>query len=143
MGDNADSVSEVTHCPTCLLIRIRDTSQKTILRPWGESPPSGPGPDESDLVPYSRPFKLDKATHPILSYQAAMEFFHGDAPRNLGGDASVCSLCDHWVNGLFSREWGHEDPITRITLGTFKEIKARLKCRVCCFLSQTISQSSF
>ncbi|KAI7763134.1 hypothetical protein LZL87_012171 [Fusarium oxysporum] len=52
-------------------------------------------------------------------------------------------LCDHWVNDLFTREWGDRDPIARISSGTFTEIEARSEFRVCCFLCQTISQSSF
>ncbi|KAH7196423.1 heterokaryon incompatibility protein-domain-containing protein [Fusarium flagelliforme] len=143
MGDNAESIS-LTHCPTCLLFRIRDTSQKAVLRPWGESRPSDPDPAESELLSYSRPFELDEATHPTLSYQAAAEFFHGDSSWHLGGDASICSLCDHWVNGLYTNEWGQkQEPIARITLGTFKDLEARAECCVCRFLCETISQSSF
>jgi hypothetical protein len=72
-----------------------------------------------------------------------VELFNGDASRNLGRDASICSLCDHWVNGPFIREWEPKDPIARITLGTFKELEARFNCRICRFLCQIISQSSF
>ncbi|KAJ4016237.1 hypothetical protein NW766_004428 [Fusarium irregulare] len=142
MGDNDVSVSQITHCPTCRFIKIRDTSQKTTSRPWGESPPSGAGPAESQLVSYSRPFELERATHPTLSYQAALELFHGDTSWS-SGDASICSLCDHWVHGLFTREWEPESPIARITLGSFEELEARLNCHVCRFFSETMSQSSF
>src|SRR6478609_3666163 len=115
MGDNAESISQVTHCPTCLLIRIRDTSQKAVLIPWGESPPTGPDPAESELVSYSRPFEVESMRHPTLSYQATLEYFHGNLTRKLDEDTSFCSLCDHWVNGLFTRPWVPRDPIARIT----------------------------
>ncbi|KAI1068571.1 hypothetical protein LB507_004269 [Fusarium sp. FIESC RH6] len=142
MGDNNDSVPQVNDCPTCLLIRVRDTSQ-VVWRNWDESPSNDPEPVESELASYSRPFQRNGANYPTLSYQAALRFFHGDSPRNLYGNNSICSLCDHWLNGLFTREWKRDEYIARISLGTFKEIEARSNCRVCRLVEQIISRSAF
>ena len=142
MGNNNDSVPQVNYCPTCLLIRVRDTSQ-VVWRNWDESPSNDPEPVESELASYSRPFQRNGANYPTLSYQAALRFFHGDSPRNLDGNDSICSLCDHWLNGLFTREWKRDEYIARISLGTFKEIEARSNCRVCRLVEQIISRSAF
>ena len=62
MDDNAQ-----THCPTCLLIRVRDTSQEAIGKSFDESPPSDPDVTEYEVDSYSRPFELEEETHPVIS----------------------------------------------------------------------------
>ncbi|EEU34287.1 uncharacterized protein NECHADRAFT_85597 [Fusarium vanettenii 77-13-4] len=144
MDSNAESIPQVPQCPTCLLIRIRDTTQERIPKTINEALPSDAGPvTESELASYSKPFELERERHPTISYEVALDFFHGEPCGNIGRATSVCNLCDHWVNGIFTREWGDRDPIARVSLGTLIEIQARSGCIVCCFLCQTVLQSPF
>ncbi|KAI8713045.1 HET domain-containing protein [Fusarium sp. LHS14.1] len=144
MDTNAESIPQVPQCPICLLIRVRDTSQQYIPKRPNETLPSDAGPaTESKLASCSKPFELERERHPTLSYEAALDFFHGEPCGDIDRATSVCNLCDHWVNGIFTREWGDREPIARVSLGTLAAIESRSGCIVCHFLCQTVSQSPF
>lgn len=75
MECNTKSIPQVSRCPTCLLITLRDTSQEAISKPFDESSHSHPDPVESELVLYSRPFETERERHSTVSYEAALDFF--------------------------------------------------------------------
>ncbi|KAH7190051.1 hypothetical protein BKA60DRAFT_548056 [Fusarium oxysporum] len=67
MDCNTKPIPQVSRCPTCLLITLRDTSQKAISKLFDESPHSRPDPAESELVSYSRPFEIERERHSTLA----------------------------------------------------------------------------
>ncbi|KAF2968923.1 hypothetical protein GQX73_g4645 [Xylaria multiplex] len=141
----------ISSCPTCRLIRVRDTSRATTARRLSEA--YGHGVEngeqlsspvaESDSESDSEPFEFDFEKHPTYSYRATLDFFHGAQSTRSDEPATLCSLCDHWINGLLIREWGESEVIARVCLGTFSEIESRSDCPGCHGLCQIISKHSF
>ncbi|KAI0535944.1 heterokaryon incompatibility protein-domain-containing protein [Xylaria digitata] len=145
----------ISSCSTCRLIRVRDTSRATTYeRPsetYGHGIENGGMIDdrlggsvaEYDSESDSEPFEFYSKRNPTYSYQATLDFFHGAQSTRSDESVTLCSLCDHWVNGLLTREWGENEIIARVCLGTFPEIESRSECFGCRGLCQIISKHSF
>lgn len=144
MDSNAESILQVLQGPTCPFDGFRDTGQEPTSETMNEVLPSDAGlVTEPEVIFHSKPPEIQHGRHLTISPEAALDFSQDEPCGNIGGATSVCNHCDHWVNGLWTREWEDNDPIARISLGNFTEIEARSGCIVCRFLCQTVSKTSF